>query len=166
MEDTDIINGVKLAEENNDVKRELVEETQEEVIENLEKLYEDDEIVVLAAPDDAELERLIINILSEKKMKFKELKEAFSATAGEDRLRRALLKLMEENRVYELPDGSYTARIEDLEAFREFEELSREPETEAEEELLEELEELGTGSTEEEWDEGIEDLEDEFDEEL
>jgi len=102
-------------------RRELIEETQEEVIENLEKLYEDDEIVVLAAPDDSELEKLILNILKEKRMKFKELKEAFSATAGEDRLRRAILKLMEEHRIKELPDGSYTASaVDEVEGFGEY----------------------------------------------
>lgn len=68
-----------------------VDDVQEEVINKLEKIYEDDEIVLLAAPDDIELEQLILNILQEKRMKFKELKEVFSATAGEDRLRRALL---------------------------------------------------------------------------
>ncbi|UXD21488.1 hypothetical protein IPA_04780 [Ignicoccus pacificus DSM 13166] len=140
-----------------EVKREVVEETQEEVIEHLEKLYEDDEIVVLAAPDDAELERLILNILKEKRMKFKELKEAFSATAGEDRLRRALLKLMEEGRVYELPDGSYTANIEDLEAFRE----AALPEAvEAADEFEEAIEEIEEENEEFEDFEDIEDIED------
>ncbi len=150
-----------MGENNEDVKKEIVEETQEEVIENLEKLYEDDEIVVLAAPDDAELERLILNILSEKRMKFKELKEAFSATAGEDRLRRALLKLIEEGRVRELPDGSYTAREEDLEGLMEMA-YGEMAETEEDEEILDELDE----EEEEIFDEEEEEFDEILDEEL
>jgi hypothetical protein len=106
----------------------------------------------LAAPDDAELEQLILNILKEKRMKFKELKEAFSATAGEDRLRRALLKLMEEGRVYELPDGSYTANVEEVEAFKEMTLIESPEESE---ELEEALSKLGEGTEEE-----VEELED------
>ncbi|WP_075049703.1 hypothetical protein [Ignicoccus islandicus] len=133
-----------------------VDDVQEEVINKLEKIYEDDEIVLLAAPDDIELEQLILNILQEKRMKFKELKEVFSATAGEDRLRRALLKLLEENRIFELPDGSYTANPEELAKFQE-EEVPQT--TEEEIEAIEDI--LGTEeeAEEEAIDEELEELE-------
>jgi len=122
-------------------------------MEELEKIYEDEEIEVFAAPDDVELEQLLLNILKEKPMKFKELKEVFSATAGEDRLRRSLMKLLEEGRIRELEDGTYTAAdIEDiyqLEEGEEEEELLEEVLEEAEEE--EELEEIDLDELEEEF---------------
>ncbi len=93
--------------EDKEVNKEIVEKTQEEVLESLDKIYEDDEVIVLAAPDDSELEKLIIEILSKQPMKFKELKEVFSATAGEDRLRKALQRLAEKGLVHELEDGTY-----------------------------------------------------------
>ena len=136
-----------------EVREEVVEETHKKVMEELEKIYEDEEIEVFAAPDDAELEQLLLNILKEKPMKFKELKEVFSATAGEDRLRRSLMKLLEEGRIRELEDGTYTAAdIEDiyqLEEGEEEEELLEEVLEEAEEE--EELEEIDLEELEEEF---------------
>lgn len=136
-----------------EVREEVVEETHKKVMEELEKIYEDEEIEVFAAPDDVELEQLLLNILKEKPMKFKELKEVFSATAGEDRLRRSLMKLLEEGRIRELEDGTYTAAdIEDiyqLEEGEEEEELLEEVLEEAEEE--EELEEIDLDELEEEF---------------
>ncbi|ABU81210.1 hypothetical protein [Ignicoccus hospitalis] len=128
-----------------EVREEVVEETHKKVMEELEKIYEDEEIEVFAAPDDSELEKLLLEILKEKPMKFKELKEVFSATAGEDRLRRSLMKLLEEGRIRELEDGTYTAiDVEDIYSTVEDEELIEDVlenvEGEEEEEELEELE--------------------------
>ncbi len=120
--------------EEEEVREEVVEESHKKVMEELEKLYEDEDIEVYAAPDDNELERLILEILREKPMKFKELKEVFSATAGEDRLRRALTKLIENQQVRELENGVYSARPEDLIGGVE---LELPPEEEEEEELEE-----------------------------
>ena len=133
-----------------DVREEIVQETHKKVMEELEKIYEDEEIEVFAAPDDAELEKLLLEVLKEKPMKFKELKEVFSATAGEDRLRRSLMKLLEEGHIRELEDGTYTAT--------EYEEIYQ-AEGESEE-LLEEVLEDVEGEEEEEFEEI------EFDEEL
>jgi len=131
-----------------EVREEVVEETHKKVMEELEKIYEDEEIEVFAAPDDAELEQLLLNILKEKPMKFKELKEVFSATAGEDRLRRSLMKLLEDGRIRELEDGTYTAAdIEDIYSIEEaeeeefLEEVLEESEEEFEEIDLDEIEE-------------------------
>ncbi len=135
-----------------EVREEVVEETHKKVMEELEKIYEDEDIEVFAAPDDAELEQLLLNILKEKPMKFKELKEVFSATAGEDRLRRSLMKLLEEGRIRELEDGTYTAtELEDMYEFEEGEEgeLLEEVLEEAEEEGEEEFEEIELDEEEE-----------------
>ena len=136
-----------------EVREEVVEETHKKVMEELEKIYEDEEIEVFAAPDDAELEQLLLNILKEKPMKFKELKEVFSATAGEDRLRRSLMKLLEDGRIRELEDGTYTAAdIEDIYPMEESEE---------EEEFLEEV--LEEAEEEEDFEEiDLEELDEEF----
>ena len=107
--------------EEKEVNKEIVEKTQEEVLESLDKIYEDDEVVVLAAPDDSELERLIVEILSKQPMKFKELKEVFSATAGEDRLRKALQRLAEKGLVHELEDGTYVvSKVTEYEEYEEY----------------------------------------------
>jgi hypothetical protein len=86
-------------------------------------------------------------------MKFKELKEVFSATAGEDRLRRSLMKLLEDGRIRELEDGTYTAAdIEDIYPMEESEE---------EEEFLEEV--LEEAEEEEDFEEiDLEELDEEF----
>ncbi len=107
--------------EEKEVNKEIVEKTQEEVLESLDKIYEDDEVVVLAAPDDSELEKLIIEILSKQPMKFRELKEVFSATAGEDRLRKALQRLTEKGLVHELEDGTYVvSKVTEYEEYEEY----------------------------------------------
>ncbi len=123
--------------EEEEVREEVVEESHKKVMEELEKLYEDEDIEVYAAPDDNELEKLILEILRDKPMRFKELKEVFSATAGEDRLRRALTKLIETQQVRELENGVYSARPEDLIGGPE---LELPPEEEEEEEELESFE--------------------------
>ncbi len=145
--------------EEEEVREEVVEESHKKVMEELEKLYEDDDIEVYAAPDDSELERLILEILREKPMKFKELKEVFSATAGEDRLRRALTKLIENQQVRELENGVYSARPEDL--------IGVELELPQEEEEEEELEEVLAEKPEEEEELTFEEIpEEEIDEEI
>ena len=61
-------------------------------------IYEDEELELLSAPNDEEAKELIINIFREKNrpMTFQELREIFSATIGEDKLRRLLIRLREE----------------------------------------------------------------------
>ncbi|MCD6488591.1 MAG: hypothetical protein J7K21_05135 [Desulfurococcales archaeon] len=72
-------------------------------------VYEDSEIVVLVAPRDEELGDVIIDTIREKgrPMTWDELREEFSGIAGEDRLRRALNKLVDMGILVEFPDGSY-----------------------------------------------------------
>ncbi len=75
----------------------------------LKVLYEDEEIVVMKAPHDEELEQLVYEFIANKRrpVTWKELREAFSGIAGEDRLRKALHKLREKGLIVELRGGRY-----------------------------------------------------------
>jgi len=75
----------------------------------LEKLYEDEDVVVMKAPSDQELEKLVLDIIKKKgrPVSWKELREIFSGLAGEDRLRKALANLIERGLLTELPDGNF-----------------------------------------------------------
>ncbi len=75
----------------------------------LNVLYEDDEVVVMKAPHDEELVDLVYKYIRQKgrPVTWRELREAFSGTAGEDRLRKALRKLREQGLVVELKGGRY-----------------------------------------------------------
>lgn len=72
-------------------------------------VYEDADVVVLIAPRDEELGDVIVETIKEKgrPMTWEELREAFSGIAGEDRLRKALNKLVDTGVLIEFPDGSY-----------------------------------------------------------
>jgi hypothetical protein len=76
---------------------------------DLKVLYEDEELVVMKAPTDEELEELVYKYIKGKgrPVTWKELRDAFSGTAGEDRLRRALIRLRREGRVVDLGSGRY-----------------------------------------------------------
>lgn len=75
----------------------------------LEKLYEDEDVIVMKAPSDQELEELVLDIIKRrgKPVSWKELREIFSGLAGEDRLRKALANLIERGLLTELPDGNF-----------------------------------------------------------
>jgi hypothetical protein len=67
----------------------------------LTKVYVDDEITVLIAPDDASLENLILEIVrSSGGISIRELRRAFSGISSEDKIRRAVNKLVRMNKVY------------------------------------------------------------------
>ena len=55
---------------------------------DLKVLYEDEELVVMKAPTDEELMELVYKFIRSKgrPVTWKELREAFSGTAGEERL--------------------------------------------------------------------------------
>ncbi len=75
----------------------------------LKVLYEDEDVVVMMAPHDDELQKLVVDVLREKgrPMDWQELRETFSGIAGEDRLRRALYKLLDKGLILELPGNRY-----------------------------------------------------------
>ncbi len=74
----------------------------------LKKLYEDIDIEVFKAPAEDELERLVKETINNngKPVSWKELRERFAGIAGEDRLRKVLVRLIEKDEIIELPDGT------------------------------------------------------------
>lgn len=72
-------------------------------------IYEDEDIIVMRAPDDEELIELVKKKIAEngKPVSWKELRAYFSGLAGEDRLRKVLIKLIENDEVIEMPDGTF-----------------------------------------------------------
>jgi len=73
----------------------------------LQKLYEDDELVVVVAPNEDQLRDIIIKLLREKPLTVKELHSILSGLASEDKIRHALNQLMEEGLVYSDKEGRY-----------------------------------------------------------
>jgi len=73
------------------------------------KLYEDEEVEVYKAPTEEELEQLVLDAIREagRPLSWKELRQIFSGIAGEDRLRKVLIKLIESDKLIELPDGTF-----------------------------------------------------------
>uniref|UniRef100_A0A7C2ZVB6 Uncharacterized protein n=1 Tax=Ignisphaera aggregans TaxID=334771 RepID=A0A7C2ZVB6_9CREN len=73
------------------------------------KLYEDSDIEVYKAPTEEELENLVKEIIASagRPLTWKELRERFSGVAGEDRLRKILIRLIERDEIIELPDGAF-----------------------------------------------------------
>jgi len=75
---------------------------------HIKKLYEDMDLEVFKAPTEEELGNLIRDIIKNtgRPMTWKELRELFAGIAGEDRLRKVLIKLIERDELIELPDGA------------------------------------------------------------
>lgn len=72
-------------------------------------IYEDEDIVVVRAPDDEELSELVINTIKNagRPLTWKELRKELSGLVGEDRLRKAVIKLIEQDVVVEMIDGTF-----------------------------------------------------------
>jgi predicted transcriptional regulator len=75
----------------------------------LPKLYEDDEVIVVVAPNEVQLRDIILRLLREKPMTIKELHSILSGLASEDKIRYALNELMEEGVVVSDDEGRYYA---------------------------------------------------------
>jgi predicted transcriptional regulator len=75
----------------------------------LDKLYEDEEVVVVVAPNEDQLKDIILQLLREKPRTVKEIHEILSGLASEDKIRYALNKLAEEGRVESDDEGRYYA---------------------------------------------------------
>jgi len=75
----------------------------------LKVVYEDEDLVVIRAPDDTELERMVISIIRSKgrPVTWHELRKELSGIAGEDRLRKVLVKLIERDEIVEMIDGTF-----------------------------------------------------------
>lgn len=75
----------------------------------LRKLYEDDEVIVVVAPNETQLREIILRLLREKPMTIKELHQILSGLASEDKIRYALNELVEEGLVVSDDEGRYYA---------------------------------------------------------
>jgi len=74
----------------------------------LKVVYEDPDVVVVRAPTEDQLISILTNLLRDKPMSVKELHSFLSGLASEDKIRRALTKLVNEGRAYVLDDGRFT----------------------------------------------------------
>ena len=76
---------------------------------DLKVVYEDEDLVVIRAPDDMELEKMVISIIRSKgrPVTWHELRKELSGIAGEDRLRKVLVKLIERDEIVEMIDGTF-----------------------------------------------------------
>lgn len=73
----------------------------------LKVVYEDPNVLVVTAPNEDELIRIILDLLKSKPMNVKELHSILSGLASEDKIRRALTRLVNEGVVYTQPDGRF-----------------------------------------------------------
>ena len=74
----------------------------------LKVIYEDAEIVVVRAPTEDQLVNILTDLLRDRPMSVKELHSFLSGLASEDKIRKALTKLVNEGRVYVMEDGRFT----------------------------------------------------------
>jgi len=75
----------------------------------LKVIYEDEDVIVMQAPDDKGLESLVISVIRRKgrPVSWRELRRELSGLAGEDRLRKVLINLIERDLVVEMIDGTF-----------------------------------------------------------
>lgn len=73
----------------------------------LKVVYEDSDIVVFKAPNEDQLIEILKNLLRERPMTVKELHGYLSGLASEDKIRRALIKLVSEGKAYVMNDGRF-----------------------------------------------------------
>ncbi len=72
-----------------------------DITKSLIEVYSDDDIVVLIAPDDFKLENLILDIVRRHEgINIKELRRIFSGISSEDKIRRAINRLIRKNKIY------------------------------------------------------------------
>jgi len=86
--------------------------TQEEIDElsrrvRLKILHEDDEVVLMTAPNEEQLESIIKELISYKPMNLREIHTILSGIASEDKIRRALNALLDRGEAYITNDGRY-----------------------------------------------------------
>ncbi len=74
----------------------------------LRKLYEDDDVILMTAPNEDELKNIILDLLNEKPMNLREIHTILSGLASEDKIRKALITLVEEGLIAVNEDGRYT----------------------------------------------------------
>ncbi len=75
----------------------------------LRRLYEDDEIVLMTAPNEDELRDIILELLRERPMNLREIHTILSGLASEDKIRKALNTLLNNRAIAMNSDGRYIA---------------------------------------------------------
>jgi superfamily II helicase len=73
----------------------------------LKVLYEDPDIVVVTAPNEDELREIVLNMLKEGPKTLKDMHSRLAGIASEDKIRRCLVRLMDEGMVIVDDDGKY-----------------------------------------------------------
>lgn len=73
----------------------------------LRVVYEDPDVLVVTAPNEDELVKILLDLLKDKPMNVKELHMILSGLASEDKIRRALIRLINDGIVYMQPDGRF-----------------------------------------------------------
>ncbi|ADG91368.1 hypothetical protein Tagg_1099 [Thermosphaera aggregans DSM 11486] len=86
--------------------------TQEEIEElarrvRLKILHEDDDIVLMTAPNEDQLATIIKELISIKPLNLREIHAILSGIASEDKIRRALNNLLESGDAYINSEGRY-----------------------------------------------------------
>ncbi|MCD6340940.1 MAG: ArsR family transcriptional regulator [Desulfurococcales archaeon] len=74
----------------------------------LKVVYEDSEVVVVRAPTEDQLIKIITDLLRDKPMTVKELHSILSGLASEDKIRRALTRLVNDGRAIVSHDGRFS----------------------------------------------------------
>lgn len=82
-------------------------EQAQEVELSLRVIYEDPEIVVITAPNEDELRDIVLNMLREGPKTLKEMHGKLAGIASEDKIRRCVIRLMDEGIVVADEDGHY-----------------------------------------------------------
>ncbi|WP_042666938.1 hypothetical protein [Desulfurococcus amylolyticus] len=88
--------------------------TQDEIEElarrvRLKILHEDEEVVLMTAPNEEQLESIIKELISYKPMNLREIHIILSGIASEDKIRRALNSLLDRGEAYITNDGRYVS---------------------------------------------------------
>jgi predicted transcriptional regulator len=78
-----------------------VNSKRKEIESKLEVVYDDDELVVMIAPEEDELKNVIIDLLKERPMDIKEIHSVLTNLASDEKIRKALNELAEEGKVIE-----------------------------------------------------------------
>jgi hypothetical protein len=75
----------------------------------LRVLHEDDDIVLMTAPNEDQLMEIIYDLIREKPMNLREIHAILSGIASEDKIRHALMMLTDRRLAILGPDGRYAA---------------------------------------------------------
>ncbi|MCS7111100.1 MAG: hypothetical protein N3E36_06820 [Sulfolobales archaeon] len=73
----------------------------------LRVIYEDPEIVVITAPNEDELRDIVLDMLREGPKTLKEMHSKLAGIASEDKIRRCIIRLIDDGIVIANDDGRY-----------------------------------------------------------